>query len=360
MKTLGVLLAALALLPSPITAEEKRPVLPPAKVVVAPIKEKTVVENTPIVGVLYFDRVSSLSTEVAGLVKSVHFLEGDRVKRGAVLLTLSTDFIDKDIELVQTKIEQITVLIEKTDKDLTRFKSLYHQQAIPERDYDDVGFKRRDLIKQRDASKIQLEIARLKKAKSVIRAPFNGVVLAKKAEVGNWIAPGDELSRIGSSEDVFVKVPVAEELLVYSNKGHVVDVTVNAFDKKLKGKIAGIMPVADPRTKNVMLKIRLPRMETAVENLSATVFVPVSGRKRLKLVPRDALVTLQGKDIVFTVNDNKAVPVQIHIVSFVGEYAGIKTSDVPDGTMVVVDGNERLRPEQPVEIIKTSSEDKSS
>lgn len=360
MKTWGVLLSALILLPSAIIAEESKPVLPPAKVVVAQIQEKMVVENTPIVGVLYFDRVSSLSTEVAGLVRSVHFREGDRVKRGGVLLTLNTDFIDKDIELVETKIEQVGVQIEKTDKDLTRFKRLYRQQAIPEREYDDVGFKRRDLVKQRDALKKQLEIARLKKAKGVIRAPFNGVILAKKAEVGNWIAPGHELCRIGSSNDVFVKVPVAEELLVYSNKGDVVDVTVNAFDKKLKGTIAGIMPVADPRTKNVMLKIRLPRMEMAVENLSATVFVPVSGRKRLKLIPRDALVTLQGKDIVYTVNDNKAVPVPIHIVSFLGEFAGIKASEIPDGAMVVVDGNERLRPEQPVEIIEISSEDKSS
>lgn len=360
MKTWGVLLSALILLPSAIIAEERKPVLPPAKVVVAQIQEKMVVENTAIVGVLYFDRVSSLSTEVAGLVRSVHFREGDRVKRGGVLLTLNTDFIDKDIELVETKIEQVGVQIEKTDKDLTRFKRLYRQQAIPEREYDDVGFKRRDLVKQSDALKKQLEIARLKKAKGVIRAPFNGVILAKKAEVGNWIAPGHELCRIGSSEDVFVKVPVAEELLVYSNKGDVVDVTVNAFDKKLKGTIAGIMPVADPRTKNVMLKIRLPRMETAVENLSATVFVPVSGRKRLKLIPRDALVTLQGKDIVFTVNDNKAVPVPIHIVSFLGEFAGIKASEIPDGAMVVVDGNERLRPEQPVEIIEISSEDEPS
>ena len=360
MKTWGVLLSALILLPSAIIAEESKPVLPPAKVVVAQIQEKMVVENTPIVGVLYFDRVSSLSTEVAGLVRSVHFREGDRVKRGGVLLTLNTDFIDKDIELVETKIEQVGVQIEKTDKDLTRFKRLYRQQAIPEREYDDVGFKRRDLVKQRDALKKQLEIARLKKAKGVIRAPFNGVILAKKAEVGNWIAPGHELCRIGSSNDVFVKVPVAEELLVYSNKGDVVDVTVNAFDKKLKGTIAGIMPVADPRTKNVMLKIRLPRMEMAVENLSATVFVPVSGRKRLKLIPRDALVTLKGKDIVYTVNDNKAVPVPIHIVSFLGEFAGIKTSEIPDGAMVVVDGNERLRPEQPVEIIEISSEDKPS
>ncbi len=356
MKTLRIVVAVLTLLPSAITAEER----PPAKVVVAPVKEKMVVENAPIIGVLYFDRVSSLSTEVAGLVKSVRFREGDRVKKRGVLLTLNTDFIDKDIELVETKIEQISVRIQKTDKDLMRFESLHRQQAIPERDYDDLGFKRRDLIKQRDALKKQLDIARLKKAKSVIRAPFNGVILAKNAEVGNWIALGDELCRIGSSGDVFVKVPVAEELLVYSNKGDAVDVTVNAFDKKLKGTIVGIMPVADPRTKNVMLKIRLPHMETAVENISATVLVPVSRRKRLKLVPRDALVNFQGKDIVYTVKDNRAVPVPIRIISYVGEFAGIKSSDISDGTMVVVDGNERLRPEQPVEVIKISAEDTSS
>jgi multidrug efflux pump subunit AcrA (membrane-fusion protein) len=148
--------------------------------------------------------------------------------------------------------------------------------------------------------------------------------------------------------------------LVYLNKGDAVVVTVNAFDKKLKGTIVGIMPVADPRTKNVMLKIRLPHMKTAVENISVTVLVPVSRRKRLKLVPRDALVNFQGKDIVYTVKDNRAVPVPIHIISYVGEFAGIKSSDISDGTMVVVDGNERLRPEQPVEVIKISAEDTSS
>jgi multidrug efflux pump subunit AcrA (membrane-fusion protein) len=120
------------------------------------------------------------------------------------------------------------------------------------------------------------------------------------------------------------------------------------------------MPVADPRTKNVMLKIRLPHMKTVVENISATVLVPVSRRKRLKLVPRDALVNFQGKDIVYTVKDNRAVPVPIRIISYVGEFAGIKSLDISDGTMVVVDGNERLRPGQPVEVIKISAEDTSS
>ena len=355
MKILGALLCSLIFLSS-AKAEDGPPRMPPAKIVVAAIEERIVAENTPIIGVLYFDRVSGLSTEVAGMVKSVHFREGDRIKRGAVLLNLSTDFIDKEIELAEMRIDEISVRIERTDKDLERYGTLVRQKAIREKDHEDVGFERRELITQRDALRKQLEITRLKKAKSIIRAPFDGIVLAKGMDVGDWIDPGKEFCRIGSTEDVFVKVPIAEELLPYSGKGDIVNVTINAFDKRVRGKIAGILPVADPRTKNVMLKIRLPQMEIVVENMSATVYVPVSKRKRLKLVPRDALVNFQGKDNIYTVKEGKAAVLPIHIVAFVDEFAVLDNKEIPKGMTVVVDGNDRLRPGQPVQIIGDTSQ----
>ena len=114
--------------------------------------------------------------------------------------------------------------------------------------------------------------------------------------------------------------------------------------------------MADPRTKNVMLKIRLPQMEIVAENMSATVYVPVSKRKRLKLVPRDALVNFQGKDLIYTVKEGKAAPLPIHIVAFVGEFAALDNKEIPKGMTVVVDGNERLRPGQPVQIIGGTSQ----
>lgn len=355
MKILGILLCSLAFL-SLAKAEEGPPRMPPAKVVVAKIEERIIAENTPIIGVLYFDRVSSLSTEVAGLVKSVHFREGDRIKKGAVLLTLNTDFIDKDIELAETRIDEISVRIERVDKDLERYGTLVRQKAIREKDHEDVGFERKELIKQQDSLRKQLEIARLKNAKSIIRVPFSGIVLAKGVDEGDWVGPGKELCRVGSTDDVFVKVPIAEELLPYSIKGGIVDVTINAFDKKVRGEIVGILPVADPRTKNVMLKIRLPQMEIVAENMSATVYVPVSKRKRLKLVPRDALVKFQGKDLIYTVKEGKAAPLPIHIVAFVDEFAALDNKEIPEGMTVVVDGNDRLRPGQPVQIIGGTSQ----
>ena len=356
MKTLRPLLLALLCLPGTVMAGKKPPAPPPARVVVAAVEEKMVAQMAPIVGVLYFDKVSGLSTEVSGLVTSARFREGDRVKKGDVLLKLNTDFIDKDIEMARTKIEQMDVRIEKAEKDLERYEALHQSNAIREKDYDDIRFTHLDRIKEREVLKKQLEVGLLKKAKSVIQAPFDGIVLQKCADVGDWIEPGAELCRIGSIHDVFVKVPVAEELLCHSPHGDTVDVTINATGKRVTGTIAGVLPSADPRTKNCMLKIRLPRLETIVENMSATVMIPVGEPRRLKLVPRDALVSFGGKDMVYTVNGGHAVAVPIHIVSFSGEHACTDSPDIPEGMKVVVDGNERLRPQQPVTVIKDTSQ----
>jgi len=337
-------------------AEKKPPAPPPAKVVLASVQEKMIAENAQIIGVLYFDKVSGLSTEVAGLVTSARFREGDRVKKGDVLLKLNTDFIDKDIEMARTKIEQMDVRIEKAEKDLERYEALHHNKAIREKDYDDIRFTHLDRIKEREVLKKQLEIALLKKAKSVIRAPFDGIMLEKCADMGDWIEPGAELCRIGSSDDVFIKVPVAEELLRHSPQGGSVDVTINATGKRVPGTIDGVLPLADPRTKNCMLKVRLPRLETVVENMSATVLIPVGERRRLKLVPRDALISFGGMDMVYTVKDGRAVAVTINIVSFAGENACSDSPDIPAGMKVVVEGNERLRPQQPVTVVNDTSE----
>ncbi|MDD2389697.1 MAG: hypothetical protein PHP23_08200 [Desulfobacterales bacterium] len=137
------------------------------------------------------------------------------------------------------------------------------------------------------------------------------------------------------------------------------DVTLHALNKTVSGIVVGIVPIADPKTKNIMLKIQLPQLDIAVENMSATVQVPVSAEKQLKMIPRDALVKFQGKDFVYTVKDGKAVIVPVHIVSFVGQFVGVDSPDVADGMSVVVDGNQRLRPDQPVEAVSGNASEKS-
>lgn len=325
---------------------------PPARVVMAAVQEKMVAENTPIVGTLYFDRVSRLSTDVSGLVRAITFRLGDRVKKGDVLVRLNTDFIEKDIQLAQTRIEQMDVQIENVEKDLKRYEALYREEAASEKAYDDLRFNRRVLQEQRNTLVKQLEIARLKKTKSVVLSPFDAIVLEKYSEVGDWISPGAVFCRLGALDDLCVKVSVAEELVNFSRSGDKIQVTLNALGKSMEGIVAGFLPVADIKTKNISLKINIPRIPGVAENMSATVQVATSVPKKFKLVPRDAVVNLRGQDFVYTVKEGKAAPLPVRVVAFVGEMAAVESPAVKDHMNVVVDGAERLRPDQQVQIIK--------
>jgi RND family efflux transporter MFP subunit len=325
---------------------------PPARVVVASVEERVVAESTPIVGTLYFDTVSDVSTEVSGLVQSVPFKEGDRLKKGDILVKLDTDFLDKNIALAVAKIEQVDVQIERAEKDLERYEALYRRKATPEKTYDECLYCRLELLEKKEQLLTELEIARLKKVKSAIRAPFDGIVLEKLTEIGNWVSPGDGVCRLGALDELCVKVPIAEELIVFTHPGNPVEVALTAFHESVEGTVTGFLPVADQKTKNVMVKIRLPRIPNVVENMSATVLIPTSPPKTFTLIPRDALVNSGGQEFVYTVKNGNAVRIPITVSTFTGEYAGIDSPSITAGMPVIVDGAQRLRPGQPVEIIK--------
>ncbi|MBF0258886.1 MAG: efflux RND transporter periplasmic adaptor subunit [Desulfamplus sp.] len=324
---------------------------PPAKVVTAPVIESMVAENTQILGTLYFDNTSLLSTEVSGLVSSVNFRTGDLVKKDSQIVQLKTDFITNEIESVQASINQVDVRLKKAQKDLKRYATLYKQEAASEKEFDDMNLNKDDLVKQKAILQINLELARLKKKKSLISAPFDGVVLEKNAESGSWVAPGTILCTLASVDDLFVKVPVSESLLRYSPKGEKVEVTITALDKHLIGTVDGLIPVADPQTRSVYIKVKLPRVDGVVLNMSATVSLPVGEKRNMLLAPRDALINFNGQNMIYTINNGKAAPIPIKVVSYLGESVAIEGQGIKAGMVVVVDGNDRLRPDQAVTVI---------
>ena len=70
---------------------------PPAKIKVAPVIQEEVAQTRTVIGVLYYERISHISTELAGLVESVEVKQGDMVKKGAPLVLLNTEILDKEI-----------------------------------------------------------------------------------------------------------------------------------------------------------------------------------------------------------------------------------------------------------------------
>jgi RND family efflux transporter MFP subunit len=324
---------------------------PPAKVKITRVVEQEAQQTTDFIGTLYFDKISSVSTEVSGMAESVHFREGDQIKRGDLLVCLNTDFLKKDLALEKTELQRLDIRIEQKQKNLKRFETLFQQEAASETDYEDFLFSYRELVKQKQILQIKIERIELEIAKSVIRAPFDGLILQKQADRGAWIQPGTTICQIAAMNEVFLQLPISENLLKYVSKGDHIDLVLNAANRPLTGTVEGIRPIADEKTKNVFLKIRLPEIDTVFKNMSATVHMPISEKKILRMIPRDALIKSQGKDFAYTVSDNTAKILPLNIVTITGKYLGVNNPYIQPGMPIIVEGNERLKPDQPVEII---------
>ncbi len=348
MRVLPLLLLLTLMIGSTVAAQEP----PPAQVVTAQISQAEIAENQSFVGLLYYDRTSLISSEVAGLVKSIKVKEGDHIKKGTLLVSLDTEILDHEISLNKVRVAQIDLTINHTEKNHLRLKKLYDQSGVSEKDYDDAFYAYQNAIQEKEILAEELNKLLIKKRKSEIFAPFEGVILQKNIDSGAWVQQGTLLVELASSKDLFVKVPISETLLQFVSTGQQVPLVINAFAKELTGIVADFSPIADPATKNIFLKIRIPSLNRVAANMSATVYVPTSNKKSLNLIPRDALIKFQGKDFVYTIKDGKASILPVNIVTYLNDQVGVDNPYFVPGMPVVVVGNERLRPDQPVTVVE--------
>lgn len=326
---------------------------PPAKVVTTKVFEKDLAQTRPMVGVIDFNKIAGLSPEISGLIASQSIEEGVVVKKGAVLVQLNTDFVRKDIAIINQEILQLGITIQKTEKNLQRLKTLFSQNVATEKEYDDLDFSLKELFIQREILRVKLEKKELELAKSTLRAPFDGLVLAKYKAEGEWISPGVAVCRLGSINDVVVRVAVDEKLVAFVQPGLELSLTLTPLARQLTGRLVNRIPVADPKSKTFEINIAIPYFKGVIQNMSARVDIPVSAKIRLKMIPRDALVRHQGKEFVYTVKEGRAKILPIHIVAMDGEYLGVDNPYIVAGMPVVIDGNERLQPDQAVTILNS-------
>jgi RND family efflux transporter MFP subunit len=326
---------------------------PPARVAVAPVFEKEVAPTTPLVGVVDFDQSAGISSEISGLMISHRMVEGKVVQKGDLLVQLNTEFIHKDIGVIEQQIAQFDIRIEKGRKNFRRFETLFKEDAASEKDYDDLAFQLRELQIEKQRLQVTLAKKRLELAKSEIRAPFKGLVIERFKEIGEWIAPDDPICRLAAVGQTVISVPVAERLIRYVTSGQAVTVTIAALGREFDGRVRTIAPKVDPKSKTFELKVGIEFTQGLLQNMSASVDVPSGEKKKLKMFKRAALVRFQGKTFIYTVKENKASMIPVAVAAMDGEYVGVDAPKIAPGMPVVVEGNERLQPDQPVQVVHT-------
>lgn len=325
---------------------------PAARVVVTPVFEKEIAPTVQLLGVLDFDTKAGISPEISGLIARQKLTEGALISRGALMVQLNTDFIEKDLDILKKEIAELDFKIGNTQKNLKRFETLFKQNVTSEKDYDDLSSQLKELLAQQDALQVKLAKKKLELAKSTLRAPYNGLVLERYKNEGEWIAPGMSVCQLAAVDELVVQVALSEDLIRFIAVGQSLNFAIPALDRQLKGKVKAIVPKVDIKSKTFTIKISVAYEPGLMQNMTASVFVPAGPTRKLKMIKRDARVQFQGKDFVYTVQEDKAKIMPIEIRAVNGEYLGVDAPQITPGMVVVIDGNERLRPDQAVQIVK--------
>lgn len=322
---------------------------PPSPVVVADVVEGQCGPRTEYVGTVYYSRISRVAAQIEGLVTGISFEEGDTVRGDQQLVHLETDLQNTLIAGARATHEQSLADLEQAEKDFMRINALFQTESISEAVLDDHFFKKKRLAKKSSALKAELERMLLVKKKAIIAAPFDGVVIEKSCEQGEWVPEGGTVAVIADNREMDVLVDVPEEVLPYLVKGELLPVS---FGRKIEtARFMQVMPKGDIATRTFPIKLRLKNRIGLIEGMEARVNIPVGKKVNGLLVPRDAVISKNGEQMIFTVSGSKAVQMPIRITGYRDEMAGVSAQGLARQMKVVIKGNERLRAGQAVRII---------
>lgn len=202
--------------------------------------------------------------------------------------------------------------------------------------------------------------------KHTIVAPFDGYVVEENTEQGQWIVRGQVVAKVVELGQVDVQSLVLEDYQPLLALGMDAVVLLDALPKRhFSGKIALVVPQADLRSRSFPVKIRLANEETPSgpllkPGMLARVSLAVGDETQAMLVPKDALV-LGGEKAIIVAADaaagagktGKARPVPVDVGAAVDGLIQITPlGPLEAGDLVIVEGNERVRPGQDVVIAK--------
>jgi len=335
-----------------------------ATVFVETVEQTEIRDTQDVIGRLVSTRRSDVATRIAGIVKSVAFRVGDKVKKGRELIKI--DAVRFEIE---KRANQATIAAAEAGLSVARTKlklaqqsfnrqaSLRKSTAFSRSRFDDLKQAMEQSRSEVSQAAAQLQMARVgldranyQLTHTVITAPFDGIVIARQAQPGQYLQAGGMVATLLDINDLEIAADVPGRIAQDLKPGTTVSARFeNGMEHRLVVRTALPVQNSSTRTRLVrftMAKAGLQPSQVAVGG-TITLKVPVSAVRTVTTVPKDALLRGQGGWMVFAVVKNKAVPHPLVIGQTVGNRMEV-VSGIKPGAVVVVRGNERLRPGQNV------------
>lgn len=329
------------------------PARPPSPVRVAPVLQQEVKQTVTLVGTVEPWKRSIVASEVEGLVQAFPAEEGMKVKRGDLLARLRTKTLQIRLDSAMAIYRESGARYEQAKRDLKRVRALFKRELVTQKDFDD-AVAEEAALKER-LSQLNAEIRQVRDSlnKSTVVAPFDGWITQEFTEIGQWVEEGGPVVEVVDLSHVQVEVPLPERYVSHIQIRDPVTATFDGLPAfEAQGQVFSLVAQADRTARTFPVKVEIPNPALAIKSgMVSRVTLRIDRPHQGLVVPKDALVLRGGKAFVFRVNEGTVDQIPVTAVLHVEDLVEIEGS-VQAGMDVVVEGNERLFPGQPVRILE--------
>jgi RND family efflux transporter MFP subunit len=263
--------------------------------------ELRVIVNATTTSTIKSETEVTLSAQRTGRVVKLPVKEGDLVRAGALIaqLDLAEESVQTESMLLQSK-----ATYEEAGKNLKRIEDLFRKGMVAQQDLD--ASRRAYEIAQSQHQAAAAD-AVVKRDYSAIRAPFDGVIAKKSAEVGEIVMPGKEIATIVNPDKIYVLATIDEVDVGRLKVGQPVAITVDAFPgEKFEGSIRRISPIVSGgklETRTADVWVYFNKKDARIKpGMSSDIEILITTLQDVLSVPSQAVVEREGKKQVYVAN----------------------------------------------------------
>ncbi|PIW30044.1 MAG: efflux RND transporter periplasmic adaptor subunit [Rhodospirillales bacterium CG15_BIG_FIL_POST_REV_8_21_14_020_66_15] len=348
---------ALASLRTPAQAQDAVPV------VVDRVVAEASHQNVPVLGRFVARQAGPVAARISGPVAEFKVEVGDRVARGDVLAVLVKDSLKWERELKAAELNRFQAALETAQEtlklrrqELSRLEGLRKSSAFSQARLDDkmqeVAVAKAQLAVARgqlESAKASLKLAEINLFNADVIAPYGGVVSRRHTEAGAFVNLGAPLINLINDTDLEIEADVPARNVGGLTPGVRVPAALSAT-KTFTAAVRAVVPDENPQTRTRTVRFLprdLPDDAAIAANQSVTLSIPATRSEKVVTVHKDAVLNRLGKTIVFLNQDGKALVRPVRLGDAVGSRL-IVEGGLAVGDLVVVRGNERLRPGQAI------------
>jgi membrane fusion protein (multidrug efflux system) len=301
----------------------------PPSVTLAAVRAERLSQKLEALGNARANESVDISTKISNIVTAVRFRDGERVKRGQVLVQLDDAQARADVSAAQATLTE-------SESQYNRSRELMNTQALSKSTFD-------QLEGTLKANRARLAAASARLEDTVIRAPFSGRVGLRRVSVGALISPGDVITTLDDTSVIKLDFSVPENFLASLREGLPIRATAPAFPgRSFAGSVASIDSRVDMTTRSVTVRALLANDDGALKPGMFLNVTLANDERAALVIPEEALTPEAERQYVFVVAEGKVSRREVRIGGRRPGSVEVLTG-LTAGERVIVEGTQKVR-----------------